>query len=43
MEEDSGGEEDDEDKVVEAEKGRVSCVFQRGVETDSGWSGGASR
>ena len=43
MEDDSGGEEDEEDKVVKAEKGRVSCVFQREVEIDSGWSGGASR
>ena len=49
MEDDSGGEEDEEnkgraeDKVMEAEKGRVLCGFQRGVETDSEWSGGASR
>ena len=32
-----------EHEEVEDEKGRESCVFQRGVETGSGWSGGASR
>ena len=31
-----------EDKVVDAEKGRMSCDFQRGVETGSGWSGDVS-
>ena len=40
VEDDSVGEEDEEDKVVEAEKGRD---FQRGAETDSGRSGGISR
>ena len=40
MEEDSGGEEDEEDRdrakdeEVEDETGRVLCVLQRGVETD---------
>ena len=44
---DDSGEEDEEDKgraenkVVEAEKRRALCGFQRCVET--GWSGGASR
>ena len=46
MWDDSGSEEDEEDKgrtdykVVEAETGRVLCGFQRRVETVSGWSGG---
>ena len=49
MEDDSGGEEDAEDKgraedeVMEAEKGRRLCGFQTGIETGSEQSGGASR